>query len=130
MIIHIPPKDSYFAPAGTFPAVCSEAKEYAKPIKGTVERFIRLIFVLKTNAPRGTRYKVAKNYPLKDLSELYHDLETWLGEGIRGKPLDLDRLQGEDAVVTVAHSHNEQFAEPFRFLTQILPPEEPVQEAA
>jgi hypothetical protein len=131
MKIYIPPKDSFLAPAGCFPAVCSEVKQFpAKNKSGALEDVIRLVFVLKTASPKGTRYVAGKNYPVNDLSEFYADLEAWLGERVRGTEFDLDSLPGEEATVCIAHIRNEQHAEAYRLVTHILPPTEPVQQAA
>lgn len=130
MILEIDFEHSFLAPEGRFQGTCTEVREIEKKTKKGVQKFLRFLFELDL-VEDGTKYRVGRDFPLNDTKGLQEVLKEWLGASVRGKRIDTANLKGQRATLDVVHIPPRQdHEEAFRHVNRILPPEEPIQEAA
>lgn len=117
MAIHFPKKTTYETPEGDYRAVVRDSFE-----KNDGE--LRIVFQILSPSHPILLYLAGKNYaPGKQA--LADDLYDWLGlKGVQEvlKPdnsIDVAKLKGLHADIRVTHIHNDDYAQPFAFVSRI-----------
>lgn len=120
MAIIFPKRTTYETPEGDYRAVVRDAFE-----KNDGE--LRIVFQILSLPHPVLIYLAGKNYaPGKQA--LADDLYDWLGlEGIQkvlkaDNTIDVAKLKGLHADIRLVHIHNDDYDQPFAFVSKITPP--------